>query len=80
MDTAEICARGRALYDERLKGILEPTHRGEYLILDVETGEYTVVTDYVVPLVEQQLKHEGRPQYVTRIGERALMRRSGRRT
>lgn len=80
MTTAEICARGKALYDANLKGILEPEHRGEYLILDVETGEYAVAADYVASLVEQQRRHEGRLQYVTRIGERALMRRSGRRT
>lgn len=80
METTELCARGRALYETRLRALLEPTYRGQYLILDVETGEYAIATEYAPSLVEQQNQHDGRLQYVTRIGERALMRRSGRRT
>ncbi len=80
METMELCAQGRAYYDRFLKAFLEPTYRGQYLILDVETGEYAISQDYAPSLVEQQKKHDGRLQYVTRIGERALMRRGGRRT
>ncbi len=50
------------------------------MILDVETGEYAISDDYTISLVDQQKKHHGRLQFVIRIGERALMRRSGRRT
>lgn len=80
METAELCARGRVYYDAFLRKFLEPKHRGQYLILDVESGEYAVAPDYVPALVAQQKSHGGRIQYVTRIGERALMRRGGRRS
>jgi hypothetical protein len=80
MKTTELCAQGRVYYDQFLKALLEPTYRGQYLILDVETGEYAIAPDYVDSLVAQQKKHDGRVQYVTQIGERALMRRGGRRT
>ena len=80
METIELCAQGRAYYEAFLRKFLEPTYRGQYLILDVPTGEYAIAQDYAPALVEQQKKHNGRLQYVTRIGERALMRRGGRRT
>jgi hypothetical protein len=80
MEAAEICARGRAYYEDRLRATLEPEHRGQFLILDIETGEYAITNDYVHSLLEQQKKHDGRIQYVMQIGERALIRRSGRRT
>jgi hypothetical protein len=80
METRELCTRGRVFYESRLRALLEPTYRGQYLILDVATGEYAIAQDYAPTLAEQQKKHDGRLQYVTKIGERALMRRSGRRT
>ena len=75
MENTELCARGRVYYEAFLRKFLEPTYRGQYLILDVETGEYAVARDYVDSLVAQQKKHGGRVQFVTQIGERALMRR-----
>lgn len=41
----EIAARGRRLYERKLRAILEPQHDGEFLILNVETGEYELDAD-----------------------------------
>ncbi|MBC8134343.1 MAG: hypothetical protein H8F28_00470 [Fibrella sp.] len=37
--------RGLAIYDERLKAILEPTYNGKAVAINVETGEYVVADD-----------------------------------
>ena len=34
--------RARAIYDNRLRDLVEPEHHGEYLTLDVTTGEYEI--------------------------------------
>ena len=38
----EIVDRGRRYYAEHLRARLEPDHKGEYLVLDIETGDYEV--------------------------------------
>jgi hypothetical protein len=79
MTPAEICSQGRSLYETQLRLALETQHRGKYLVLDVETGDYKVASEYVSTLVEMQKKHEGRLQYVVRIGDSTLMRMGRRR-
>jgi hypothetical protein len=77
--TKEICRRGRMLYEEQLKPLLEKEHAGKYLILDIETQDYVISEEYVTALIEMQKKHEERLQYVVRIGDATLMRMGRRR-
>lgn len=36
----ELIARGEAIYEQLLRTRLEPTHRGEYLAIDPDSGKY----------------------------------------
>jgi len=38
----EIVERGKRYYDAHLRARLEPAHKGEYLVLDIESGDYEV--------------------------------------
>lgn len=38
----EISRRGQAIYDERLKPLLEPAHNGQSVAIHLETGDYVV--------------------------------------
>jgi hypothetical protein len=79
MTPTKICSQGRSLYENQLRSALEMQHHGKYLVLDVETGDCEVASEYVSALVEMQKKHEGRLQYVVRIGDSTLMRMGRRR-
>ena len=48
----EISARGKALYETKLKAQLEPEHIGKYLVIDIETGDYEMDSDGEKPLSE----------------------------
>ncbi len=39
---ADVTERGLAIYESRLKAILEPDHLGEVVAIHVDTGEYAV--------------------------------------
>ena len=39
-DPNAIAERGRALYVEKLRTVLEPKETGSYVVLNVETGEF----------------------------------------
>ena len=40
--TREIGRKGRAIYDEKLKAVLEPEHNNEFVVIHVDNGDYAV--------------------------------------
>jgi len=73
----EVARRGEAIYENSLRPRLEEEHYGEYLAIDVETGEY------VVAPTRQELTRltfaqgPSTSRYAIRIGYPALIRRGG---
>jgi hypothetical protein len=41
----EIAARAKALYEQRIRSLVEPEHVGKYLVIDIETVEYEIDAD-----------------------------------
>ena len=41
----EVVDRAYAVYDAEIRHLVEPEHHGEYITLDVETGEYEIDAD-----------------------------------
>jgi hypothetical protein len=79
-DTAgTIAERGERLYRERLQRVLEPAHNGEYVVIDVDTGEYEVDRDPLAAPDRAAAKRPGAPLYAARIGSPTLGRIGGRR-
>ena len=39
---AELAAQGQALYEAKLKALLEPDHNGEYIVIHVDTEDYAL--------------------------------------
>ena len=42
---AELSERGMAIYEQRLKAVLEPEHDGEIVAVHLDTGEYAVAAN-----------------------------------
>lgn len=38
----ELAERGRKLYDEKIKPLVEPMHNGRYIAVHLDTGDYEV--------------------------------------
>jgi hypothetical protein len=43
--TDEVGRRGRELYDKKLRAQVEPAHTGEFLVLDIVSGEYEIADE-----------------------------------
>jgi hypothetical protein len=76
-DHEELARRGQAYYDEHLRERLEPEHNGEYLVLDVESGEYEMDADEMRAIQRARARHPDRLFYVLRVGHRAAHRIGG---
>ena len=70
----EIARRGQALYEERLRAEVDASHRGKFLVLDIETGEYELDVDELAALQRARRKKPDAALYILRIGYPAAYR------
>ena len=74
----EVAARGEDWYERRLKQQVEPVHVGEFLVVDVNTGDYEIGKDYIQPTERLLAKRPGAVLYALRVGYRSIGRVSGK--
>lgn len=64
----ELARQGKDYYRHTLRAKLEPEHNGEYLVLDVETGEYELDGDELAALRRARAKKPRTVFYILRVG------------
>lgn len=74
----EICERGEALYNQQIRAQVEPEHRGKFLVLDIETGDYEMDADRHAALNRAEARHPGGQLYILRIGYPTAINIGGR--
>lgn len=68
---SQITKRGEEIYHKQLKGTLEPEHRGQYVAIEPESGDYFVGEDPIQADTQAQAKHPDKVFYLKRIGYKA---------
>jgi predicted nucleotidyltransferase len=80
IDRKAFVCRAEEYYDRVLRARLEPEHKGEYLYLDVATGDYELDADKLAAMHRARAKHPGTLFYIMRVGYRAVGRMGPRIT
>lgn len=70
----EIAQRGQAIYDQRIRAHVETAHQGEFLVLNIETGEYEMDRNELAALQRAKAKNPDGAFYILRIGATAAYR------
>ncbi len=78
-DSKDIMRRGRSLYESKLRSQLEPNHSGEFLVLNVDTGEYEIDADDVAASRRARIRFADAPLITLRIGHATAFRLGGHR-
>jgi hypothetical protein len=66
--SAEIVQRGQALYEQQIRAQVEASHPGQFLILEIETGDYEIDAEDVRALQRAKAKHPEGAFYIVRVG------------
>ena len=66
--TDEIVARGKEIYEQRLRNRLEPRNVGKYLVIDIETGEYEMDEDDLTAALRAYTKNSNGTRFEMQIG------------
>lgn len=75
----EIVRRGQALYDQQIRAKVEGSQKGEFLVLDIESGAYEMDASEVAALQRAKAKHPDAALYILRIGYPTAYRAGGLR-
>jgi len=67
----EIAERGRAIYETRIRQLVEREHVGKYLVIDVDSGDYEIDANHLAASNRAAARHPNAPLYAMRIGHRA---------
>ena len=70
----EVALRGQTIYESQLRDKLEASHRGKYLVIDVETGEYEMDEDVIVVMKRAATNHPTDALYGMKIGSPVMGR------
>jgi len=70
-DPEAFARRAEEYYARALRAQVEPKHKGESLVLDVESGDYEVDADELAAIDRARAKHPERLFYILRVGYRA---------
>lgn len=77
--SSEIVQRGQTLYDQQIRAKIDPSDKGKFLILDIETGEYEIDADELTALRRAKAKNPDAPLYILRIGYATAYQLGGKR-
>ncbi|HUG18653.1 MAG TPA: hypothetical protein VMM56_06715 [Planctomycetaceae bacterium] len=73
----EIVQRGQAIYDQQIRSKVESEHRGEFLVLDILTGEYEIDPEDIIATKRLLARCPDAVIFGLRIGHRAAYRLGG---
>lgn len=73
----DLVERGQAVYDERLKSLLEPEYTGRYVAIEPESGRYFLADSGTAALLAGRAEMPDSLFYLARIGYRAADTISG---
>jgi hypothetical protein len=73
----EVAQRGEAMYERQIRARVEPEHRGQFVVIDIETGDYELDVDDLVATKRALAKRPGAVLYGLRIGSPAAYRLGG---
>jgi hypothetical protein len=77
-NTRKISQQGHQIF-EQVSPKLEEQHRGQFIAIDVDSGEYFLGKTILEADEKARAKHPGKVFYVGRIGYRAAVSFKGRR-
>jgi hypothetical protein len=74
----DIVIRGKRVYDEKIRATLEPSHKGQIALINIDTGEFEVDRDHFAALRRAQARWPNTVFYAVRVGYPTFGRIGGR--
>ncbi len=73
LNPTQVADKGRELYRDKIQAIVEPEHKGKFLVVDIESGDYALDADEAVALSNLEARRPEGVFYLLKIGYRASL-------
>jgi len=77
LSAEEIARRGEAIYQERIRPLVEADHHGDYVVIAIDTGDYEVDGDHLTASRRLRARQPHGSRYALRVGHSAAYRLGG---
>lgn len=74
----DIARRGQEIYESRIRALVEAEHKGKFLVLDVNSGDYEIDAEDIAAMKRARAKHPEAVFYIARIGFSSAYHLGGR--
>jgi hypothetical protein len=74
----EVATRGEVIYEQHIRSQVEADHKGKFLVVDIETGDYEIDEDDLTATKRALAKRPEAVLYGLRIGYPTTYRLGGR--
>lgn len=64
----EVLSRGEAIYTQQIRDRVETVHKGKFVVIDIETGEYEIDIDDLIATKRLLARRPDAVLYGLRIG------------
>lgn len=75
---AEVGRRGEEIYESSIRTDVEPAHNGEFVVIDIDSGDYELDPSEVVAVRRMAARRPDGRRYIKRVGYAAAHRLGGR--
>ena len=76
-DTRSVIDRAKRIYAERLQATLEADHRGRFVAIEPESGDYFLADTFDAAVAAARAAHPSRLPHVMRVGHAAALHIGG---
>jgi len=76
-ETSAIIERAKQIYAERLQDALELQHRGRFVAIEPESGDYFLGDTFDEAVKAARVRHPDRLSHTVRVGHRAAFHLGG---
>jgi hypothetical protein len=70
----EVGAKGREIYERKIRPLVEPERIGDYVVIDIDTEEYEVDRDHMAAAIRLMERKRDGARFGLRIGYRTVGR------
>ncbi|HVT79672.1 MAG TPA: hypothetical protein VHM90_03365 [Phycisphaerae bacterium] len=65
---SDVAVRGERIYQEKLRSLLEPAHKGKIAVINIETGEYELDSEHIVAIKRARARWPEGVFFSVRVG------------
>jgi hypothetical protein len=67
-DSEEVARRGEEIYERDIRSKVESVHKGKFLVIDIETGDYEIDSRAIEATHRIMARHPDGERFLIRIG------------